>query len=470
MKSTISRITLFLMVSFALGQSVWDQGDFGITYGSPFPNQTWDVSGSFLNTGIPAEGVGGFEVALGDTSMLVLMAYETYTQGADTLADAFLVVMQSSGAIVPGNYTVSVVPGELRLFAWLQEMDPEVIAGLLADSLDFSTLAELNPYLSVSGAITIESIGFSGLSLSFSGMLINTNLAFISIAAGSFDLQNTLPLPGYALGTLNYTENTDSGVISGELNPLLSNDGVGALHTSAGDTTRYTILAYADQGGNLYDIFAVDIVGATDLLNVSGFDVTLPLTIDPAVYPRATPIVAHDVDLEVLLSILQSGAVSELEVLNDVYVPVGAGESQFTLNDADQLNLTYTNLFMANLSGSTMLLGQDWFIANQWPLSILGDAPLNLPAATLLVGTPYPNPFNSSTVLPIELAQSQNLELIVYNILGQEKIRLDLGYFPAGKHLQGIDLNGYGLSGGLYHFAIAPGSTPPVFGSFIYLK
>ena len=46
----------------------------------------------------------------------------------------------------------------------------------------------------------------------------------------------------------------------------------------------------------------------------------------------------------------------------------------------------------------------------------------------------YPNPFNPETVIQFDLPQSMNVELVIYNSLGQQVIRLESGMKKAGVH------------------------------------
>jgi cytochrome c peroxidase len=77
----------------------------------------------------------------------------------------------------------------------------------------------------------------------------------------------------------------------------------------------------------------------------------------------------------------------------------------------------------------------------------------------------YPNPFNAQTAIAYELAQPAQVEIRVYNVLGQPLRRLFLGWQPAGSHLiywDGRDDAGRPVSSGPYLVAAHLGRTPHV--------
>jgi len=69
------------------------------------------------------------------------------------------------------------------------------------------------------------------------------------------------------------------------------------------------------------------------------------------------------------------------------------------------------------------------------------------------LSTPYPNPFNSATIIEFNLAQNARISINIYNILGEEVLTLIDGLYPAGRHSvewKGTDLSGDQLSSGIY--------------------
>ncbi len=64
----------------------------------------------------------------------------------------------------------------------------------------------------------------------------------------------------------------------------------------------------------------------------------------------------------------------------------------------------------------------------------------------------YPNPFNPTTTIEFTLPKSGNVELSVYNLLGEEITTLIDGYKTQGNH--SINFDGHNLSSGIYFYRI----------------
>jgi hypothetical protein len=67
----------------------------------------------------------------------------------------------------------------------------------------------------------------------------------------------------------------------------------------------------------------------------------------------------------------------------------------------------------------------------------------------------YPNPFNPSTVISWQLAVSSQVELTIYNMLGEKVSPLVSEHMNSGHHSIGFD--GSGLASGIYYYQIIAG-------------
>ncbi len=84
----------------------------------------------------------------------------------------------------------------------------------------------------------------------------------------------------------------------------------------------------------------------------------------------------------------------------------------------------------------------------------------------------FPNPFNPSTTIRYALPQATDVQLTVYNVLGQEVRVLVSQYLPAGAHAiqwDGRDAIGRAVSSGIYMYRLVAGEKVAV-RRMIFLK
>jgi hypothetical protein len=93
-------------------------------------------------------------------------------------------------------------------------------------------------------------------------------------------------------------------------------------------------------------------------------------------------------------------------------------------------------------------------------LSVSGEASSGLPTQFAL-GQNYPNPFNPTTEISFALPNAADVELSVYNLLGQKVTTLVNGAMPAGNHSvtwDGTSESGGSVASGIYFYRISAGS------------
>ena len=65
----------------------------------------------------------------------------------------------------------------------------------------------------------------------------------------------------------------------------------------------------------------------------------------------------------------------------------------------------------------------------------------------------YPNPFNLSTIISYSIPYESNIDIAIYNVLGEKVKELFTGIINPGTH--SVNLNGSGLSSGIYFYYVS---------------
>ena len=76
----------------------------------------------------------------------------------------------------------------------------------------------------------------------------------------------------------------------------------------------------------------------------------------------------------------------------------------------------------------------------------------NLLPETIVLNQNYPNPFNPTTMISFALPQTMNVNILVYNSLGQKIKELVSGTMAAGNHT--VEMDGSDLTSGMYFYRI----------------
>ncbi len=77
------------------------------------------------------------------------------------------------------------------------------------------------------------------------------------------------------------------------------------------------------------------------------------------------------------------------------------------------------------------------------------------PVQTFALQQNYPNPFNPTTVISYQLPVGSNVQLVLYNTLGEKVITLVNKHQAAGVH--SVTFNGIGLASGVYYYRLTAG-------------
>lgn len=124
----------------------------------------------------------------------------------------------------------------------------------------------------------------------------------------------------------------------------------------------------------------------------------------------------------------------------DVYVPVAIFYDLTELVDFRVQSGTDVDVYIDRQVEIQVLMPTD-----------VGDEPSLLPGEFRLEQN-YPNPFNPGTFIGFELPKRAEVEIEVFNLLGQTVRLVNLGYLEAGNH--GYDFNAENLASGIYFYRL----------------
>ncbi|HXX65104.1 MAG TPA: T9SS type A sorting domain-containing protein [Bacteroidota bacterium] len=119
-------------------------------------------------------------------------------------------------------------------------------------------------------------------------------------------------------------------------------------------------------------------------------------------------------------------------------------------------NLAYSNTTMQHQGTDGYALGDlNWFPSQRAAWLLTGVATRATAPESFSLAQNYPNPFNPSTTIQYALSKAQNVQLKVYNLLGQEVATLVDGRMAAGFH--SVQFNAARLASGVYIYKIVAG-------------
>ncbi len=137
------------------------------------------------------------------------------------------------------------------------------------------------------------------------------------------------------------------------------------------------------------------------------------------------------------------------------YSNVGEGhEFELVFGSRDVDGNGEMDVFGSMVNGTVYCFAGSWVgIENSVPF----DLENNLTPSVLMVDPAYPNPFNSSVVVPIRLAKTANLNIRVVDILGREVYQMKNDLTSPGNHRilwNGVSSSGMNLPSGMYYMEV----------------
>ncbi|HQT90752.1 MAG TPA: T9SS type A sorting domain-containing protein, partial [Candidatus Kryptobacter bacterium] len=88
-----------------------------------------------------------------------------------------------------------------------------------------------------------------------------------------------------------------------------------------------------------------------------------------------------------------------------------------------------------------------------WQVNLVtGIAEPSLPPTTFALNQNYPNPFNPATMISYSIPRASDVNIDVYNVLGQRVRSMSTGFQPAGEHT--VEFNASTLPSGVYFYTV----------------
>jgi hypothetical protein len=206
------------------------------------------------------------------------------------------------------------------------------------------------------------------------------------------------------------------------------------------------------------DTLTVTIYGMTDDSKDSWLDMLMSYSIAPGMLPA--DLNSYELDLSII------------EKLNELVIPVNYIGYIFTeptqeMDDfinADQNDLLTFILLVENINtgDEVRIASEEDLVTNNPPLLHAGD-PVNIEDEAQLdfkLEQNYPNPFNGNTTLTYKLDEPKNVELKIYNVLGNEVATLVNEFQNSGEFIIVLDMNTglLQLPSGIYYTRLTTGS------------
>lgn len=156
-----------------------------------------------------------------------------------------------------------------------------------------------------------------------------------------------------------------------------------------------------------------------------------------------------------LFNTISTGTYSPIPTANSDLMTV-TKSGPFTIIPGDSVKIAFA---IAVGSSASDLYSNALKARNRYNLSTdVGDEEQGILPGEFTLHQNYPNPFNPTTTISFALDKRQNIELVVYNMLGQKVKLLYSGYVSAGTHRyewDATDDSGQKVASGVYFYRLA---------------
>lgn len=245
-------------------------------------------------------------------------------------------------------------------------------------------------------------------------------------------------------------------------------------------TYTYTVTAYYDEGESdptnpatvQYDPIILTLTPSLDTVPAEGGEIVYDahlLSNLPITYPNvrySTFVVAPNGSTYGPLLQLPFTLTPFMEITRTdltLTIPPGAPGGNYTFIGRVGYNTQYVeDVFTFTKEGTSLASDPDWWIDPKFSNSpsLVADLVTLIPSDFSLSAA-HPNPFNTATTISVNLPETAELNVTVYNITGQRVAELAQGSYATGTHRFTFDANG--LASGLYFVrATVPGQMDQV--------
>ncbi len=173
------------------------------------------------------------------------------------------------------------------------------------------------------------------------------------------------------------------------------------------------------------------------------------------------------VEMKIPLKII-AAEIGDFTLENDMMIPM-----RMTVNDDDGPDDPYgdgRSMMLTAGGGDTEnafawqepVAWRWWYVTDNPSTDVADD--VQMPLTTELKGN-YPNPFNPTTTIEYDLAQTADVKMIVYDAMGREVQTLVNSHKPAGQHTviwDGLNQSGLRVSSGVYFVKFQANDTNKV--------
>lgn len=252
----------------------------------------------------------------------------------------------------------------------------------------------------------------------------------------------------------------DEGV--GDVTFYLANNAANGNFNDQGDYIYTTSVTVPEGGGDPYDIIATPI---NDVVPASGGTITYSLEVWTEL-PNPFPGVTYWTTAE-LPNGNETGPLfmvtTTIPPFADIFVPQLSQDVPGFAPAGDYIHKSKLGIYPfavieswfsftkqaagANPTGEPV----DEWAAHGWPAELTGataGSDVSALPAEYELREPYPNPFNATTKVTVELPETAELTLRVYNVLGSVVATITEGAYSAGSHTFSFDARE--LSSGIY--------------------